>query len=97
LTPEDQSEALTERLRQNWNKQLKKAKPSLIIALFQSFGLSFCIAGIFKVASDCMAFLQPQLLKRLLSFVGSYGTDQPLPAGEGFAIAILMFACAAIQ
>ena len=49
-----------------------------------------------KVIQDLLAFLQPQLLRLLLSYITDYqrsreeGTKGPSPF-EGFAIALLMF------
>ena len=97
LPAEDSAEALSDRLQATWNKQLKyvedgqKKRPSLKIALWQAYGGPYAVAGVLKGVYDCLNFLQPQLLRLLLSYVSSYGTDHPMPPVAGFAISILMF------
>jgi ATP-binding cassette subfamily C (CFTR/MRP) protein 1 len=106
LPPSDSAEALNARLKASWQQQLsyvaagQKKTPSLKIALFKAFGGPFVVAGCLKATYDMLSFLQPQLLRLLLSFVQSYATtdkkehSQPQPAIQGFVIAFGMFACA---
>jgi ATP-binding cassette subfamily C (CFTR/MRP) protein 1 len=106
LPANDSAEALNERLTSAWEQQVgyvndgKKKRASLKMALFKAFGGPFVIAGILKAFYDVLSFLQPQLLRYLLSFVQSYaptdkaGPSSPQPAIQGFAIAFSMFACA---
>lgn len=61
--------------------------PSLTIAVLKAFGGPFILASIFKLIQDTLAFAQPQLLKRLLAFVGSYSTDKPEEPFHGSIIA----------
>ena len=57
-----------------------------------------------KIAQDCLGFLQPQLLRRLLSFITDYQEarreglrdERPTPL-IGFSFAFLMFFAAAVQ
>lgn len=75
---------------------------SLYLGLFAAYGGPYAIAGGLKILQDCLAFLQPQLLRWLLSFISEYqtsrlhGSDGP-SAVEGFFIAVLMFAAAITQ
>ncbi|WWC88113.1 uncharacterized protein L201_003017 [Kwoniella dendrophila CBS 6074] len=93
----DSAESLSNKLHLSWENQLnlvkdgKKKKPSLSLAIFKAFGAPYIMAGLFKGTYDILNFLQPQLLRLLLSFVSSYGTDKPQPPIAGFAISILMF------
>lgn len=97
LPAEDSAEALSNRLAATWERQRdlvkkgKKSKPSLKIAIAQAYGGPYILAGVFKGLYDALSFLQPQLLKLLLAYVSSYGTDHPMPAVAGYAIAITMF------
>lgn len=55
-----------------------------------------------KIVQDCLAFLQPQLLRWLLSYISTYQTAKasngnPPTAVEGFAIAAIMFGASMIQ
>ena len=97
LPPSDSAESLSNRLAATWQQQVdlvktkKKSKPSLKIAIAMAYGRPYLVAGILKAIYDCLSFLQPQLLRLLLSFVSSYGTDYPMPPIAGYAIAISMF------
>ena len=84
-------------MEKSWKKELRKTKPSLWIAMFRSFGMTYLRAGIVKTASDCLAFIQPQLLRLLISFVQSYQTPAPQPPVRGVAIALAMFAVSVSQ
>jgi ABC-type multidrug transport system fused ATPase/permease subunit len=97
LPPTDSAESLSRRLAKTWQGQLdlvqqkKKSKPSLKMAIFKAYGGPYLIAGMLKAMYDALSFLQPQLLRLLLSYVSSYGTDHPMPPIAGYAIAGLMF------
>ncbi|GAA5830776.1 hypothetical protein JCM5353_002363 [Sporobolomyces roseus] len=72
-------------------------KPSLTGALVSSYGGPFFMAAVFKLLQDCLGFVQPQLLRRLLQFVSTYNTPQGEPAFHGYLIALSMFVCAVSQ
>ncbi|GAA5894971.1 uncharacterized protein JCM6883_002275 [Sporobolomyces salmoneus] len=72
-------------------------KPSLTGALVSSYGGPFFMAALFKLLQDCLGFVQPQLLRRLLQFVSTYNTPAGEPAFHGYIIAIGMFVCAVTQ
>lgn len=123
LPKQDQADSLSERLRVNWEDQMKKKKcaplvnrfllitskhrsvvlhhhnrkPSLTLALFKAYGKPFFVAALFKAVHDVLAFAQPQLLRKLLSFVSSYSTSDPQPAYQGYIIALGMFLCSLLQ
>jgi len=69
--------------------------------LLGSFGRPFLIAAIFKVAQDVLAFVQPQLLRALLAFVGRWEAADGLEARgtplRGFALVGLLFVTAMLQ
>lgn len=106
LPPSDSAEALNARLTAAWQQQRayvangQKKRASLKVAMFRAFGGPFVVAGCLKATYDILSFLQPQLLRLLLSFVQSYATtdkkehSQPQPAIQGFVVAFGMFACA---
>jgi len=100
LPPDDSAEALSNRLQAEWTRQLEavkqkqKLKPSLKIALAKAYGGPYLIAGMLIAIYDCLSFLQPQLLRLLLSYVSSYRTDHSMPPVAGYAISILMFVSA---
>ncbi|KAG6889968.1 hypothetical protein C0992_003448 [Termitomyces sp. T32_za158] len=86
-------------------KDLKNAleKHTLWKALFVAYGGPYAVAAVLKVFQDCLAFLQPQLLRWLLSYISWYqsarfGNIVKGPSSlEGFAIAGIMFIASVAQ
>lgn len=76
-----------------WKEELGKKRPSLWLALFRGFGGPYFRGTVIKTLSDALSFVQPQLLRLLISFVGSYRGDPSnrQPVVRGAAIAIAMF------
>ncbi|AET39329.1 ATP-binding cassette glutathione S-conjugate transporter YCF1 Ecym_4265 [Eremothecium cymbalariae DBVPG len=100
-----QAKAVSQELNKHWETEIKtKAKPSLIWALFRSFGTKIILSMVFKVAHDLLAYTQPQLLKLLIKFVYDYSTAvsndttlEDLPIIRGFMLAIAMFLVGVVQ
>ncbi|KAF8271622.1 metal resistance protein YCF1 [Lactarius quietus] len=107
ITEDDLPELVAEdeasKLGQSLQHSMKNHK-SLWRALFVSFGGPFVVAAGLKLFSDCLSFLQPQLLRLFLSFISAYQSARlsdtiskgPSPL-EGFSIATAMFVAAIIQ
>lgn len=91
LRKEDSTRATGDIFHEMWDDELQKKKPSLWIAMFRAYGGPFLVGAGFKTASDFLAFVQPQLLRLLISFVESYRTSSAEPAARGGAIAVGMF------
>ncbi|KAF8074805.1 multidrug resistance-associated ABC transporter [Lyophyllum atratum] len=99
LRPGDESESL--------GKDLEKAlaKHPLWKALFIAYGGPYAAAAGLKFIQDCLAFLQPQLLRWLLAYISSYqaarfgnAEDDEVPSKlKGFGIATLMFLASVVQ
>ncbi|KAK5677390.1 ATP-binding cassette glutathione S-conjugate transporter ycf1 [Elasticomyces elasticus] len=93
LRKRDSTHSTSTTFEEHWNEQLERKKPSLWIALFSSFGGPYFRGAVIKTGSDCLAFVQPQLLRLLISFVDSYRRgNTPQPPVKGAAIALAMFA-----
>lgn len=92
----DRSSNASTRFAHEWEKQLKKKSPSVTWAILRAYGKTYAIAGIFKVCQDILAFVQPQLLRKLLSFVNSFEKGSSSPV-KGFAIAGTMFLVSVAQ
>ncbi|TFK51703.1 multidrug resistance-associated ABC transporter [Heliocybe sulcata] len=100
LLPQDRSTKLGDDLQ----KAMEKHK-SLWVSLFVAYGGPYGLAATLKIIQDCLAFLQPQLLRWLLVYIAAYqrkrvfAIDNPnnLPKIEGFAIALIMFVAAMAQ
>ena len=86
-------------LAESWSDELGKKRPSLWWAMFRSFGGPYFRGTMIKTISDILSFVQPQLLRLLISFVDSYrhGNPHPQPVIRGAAIAIGMFAVSVSQ
>ncbi|KAK9460193.1 P-loop containing nucleoside triphosphate hydrolase protein [Lipomyces oligophaga] len=93
----------TDRVRmsfdQQWEAQKKEhgENASLFTALFSCFGSIYLKGIALRILGDSLAFVQPNLLKRLLLFVNTYRTDNPVPLSGGVVIAIGMFVCSLAQ
>ncbi|KAF7790029.1 hypothetical protein EIP86_000977 [Pleurotus ostreatoroseus] len=101
LVPQDESVNLARRLQASMTKH-----KNLTVALCSAYGGPYAFAALLKVFQDMLAFLQPQLLRLLLSFISRYQSARPSssPASpgapnalEGFAIALLMFIASLTQ
>jgi ATP-binding cassette subfamily C (CFTR/MRP) protein 1 len=69
-------------------------------ALLIAYGGPYAIAAGLNVVQDLLTFLQPQLLRWLLSYISNYQDTQSeeRPSKlQGFAIAILMFIVSVTQ
>ncbi|QPG74364.1 hypothetical protein FOA43_001691 [Brettanomyces nanus] len=98
LPEELRSEVLYSNLDKQWITELNRnGKPSLLRAIAKSFGKPFMGAAIFKLIQDCIAFVQPQLLKKLILFVNDYSKDHSIPLTRGFMIVTAMFGFSVVQ
>ncbi|KAJ4303081.1 ATP-binding cassette glutathione S-conjugate transporter ycf1 [Kalmusia sp. IMI 367209] len=97
LRHRDSTRTSADAFEQAWAYELEKKRPSLWIAMFRAFSGPYFRGGLIKTVSDALNFVQPQLLRLLISFVASYKTDKPQPVARGAAIAIAMFAVSVSQ
>ncbi|XP_072313058.1 ATP-binding cassette sub-family C member 3 isoform X4 [Eucyclogobius newberryi] len=68
-------------------------QPSFLRAMVKTFGPYFLIGSAFKLLQDVVTFVNPQLLRMLISFTKQKG----VPDWWGYALAFLMFFTAFIQ
>ena len=97
LRNRDTTKVNAKAFRDAWKHELQKKKPSLWIALFRGYGGPYFKGALIKTISDVTAFIQPQLLRLLITFVGSYQQPNPEPVIHGVAIALAMFSVAILQ
>jgi ATP-binding cassette subfamily C (CFTR/MRP) protein 1 len=99
LSKSDTTKATGDAFDSRWQHELKHRKnPSLWRALFGAYGGPYMLAAVFKVGNDISQFMQPQLLRFLITFVTSYRNgNEPQPVIKGAAIALAMFAVAVFQ
>ncbi|EXJ72334.1 uncharacterized protein A1O5_04838 [Cladophialophora psammophila CBS 110553] len=98
LRNRDTTKVTGDLLQKAWAIELEKKKPNLWIALARAFGGPYLRGALIKSISDCLAFVQPQLLRLLITFVDSHrpGRERQ-PAIRGVAIALAMFATSICQ
>ena len=98
LRRRDTTKVTGDMLQEAWDLELEKKKPSLWIALARAFGGPYLRGACIKTISDSLAFVQPQLLRLLITFVDSYRRgNEPQPAIRGVSIALAMFATSVCQ
>ena len=99
LRERDTAEVTGKKLETTWADELEKKQPSLWMALFRGFGGPYFRGTVIKTFSDALSFVQPQLLRLLISFVDSYrhGNSHPQPVIRGAAISLAMFAVSVSQ
>lgn len=97
LRRRDTTQVTGSQLEGVWKQELEKKKPSLWLALFKAFGAPYLRGGIVKTGSDVLNFIQPQLLRLLISFVHSYRSPTPQPIIRGVAVGIAMFVVSVAQ
>jgi len=73
------------------------------MALVVAYGGPYFVAACLKIVQDCLAFVQPQLLRMLLAYISEYQDSGRLNDGpdfvalQGFVIAATMFIAAVVQ
>lgn len=83
LSRVDETAALTDRLEQAWQAQIRSGNPSFLKALSKVFGPQFAFAGLFKTVNDALVFVGPVLLAALINFIQT--PDEPFWHGLLYA------------
>ncbi|KAM7382140.1 hypothetical protein PAMA_012825 [Pampus argenteus] len=75
------------------NQKAAPGHPSFLRALIKAFGPYFLIGSAYKLLQDVITFVNPQLLRMLISFT----KQKNVPDWWGYALAFLMFFTAFLQ
>ncbi|XP_069563543.1 ATP-binding cassette sub-family C member 3 isoform X1 [Brachyistius frenatus] len=75
------------------NQKAATHQPSFLRALIKAFGPYFLIGSAYKLLQDAITFVNPQLLRMLISFTKQKG----VPDWWGYTLAVLMFFTALLQ
>lgn len=98
LGKRDTAQAAQSTLQNAWSFELENRNiPSLWMAMTRGFGAPYFLALSFKSGADVLAYLQPQLLRLLISHVNAYRGHEQQSVGQGMAIALGMFAVSTAQ
>ncbi|XP_051926933.1 ATP-binding cassette sub-family C member 3-like isoform X2 [Hippocampus zosterae] len=74
-------------------RQVLPRQPSFLYSLIKAFGPYFLIGSAYKLLQDIITFVNPQLLRMLISFTKQKG----VPDWWGYSLAFLMFFTAFLQ
>ncbi|XP_062330079.1 ATP-binding cassette sub-family C member 3 isoform X3 [Osmerus eperlanus] len=74
-------------------KKKTPRKPAFLRSLLRTFGPYFLIGSAYKLLQDIITFVNPQLLRMLISFT----KEENVPYWWGYALAFLMFFVAFLQ
>ena len=81
----DKSEYLGDKLEVEWERQVKKKKPSLLTAIVKSFRWEYTILGLFHAVNDLVIRLtQPLLLGKLLEY---FKPESDMPKNDAYLYA----------
>ena len=83
--PEDcTTSVVTDIFEKFWAHEIdSKKKPSLLRALYRSYGQEFITAGLLKLLHDCLAFVGPVVLHAMIFYL----RDEDAPHSRGLALA----------
>lgn len=100
LPANEDAENLGRRFDKYWKqtKDTKTGKPAFWTTLAYAYGGPFLFAAVLKSAQDALAFVQPQILRKLLQFVQSYDSaDADQSAMQGYLLSAALFCIAITQ
>lgn len=79
LCDTDKARYNSDLFEKHWDAQVASGKaPSIPKALFASFGLKFCLAGVLKLLNDILTFVGPFALNRIVSYIQYYDTKEAM-------------------
>ncbi|EPX71531.1 glutathione S-conjugate-exporting ATPase Abc2 [Schizosaccharomyces octosporus yFS286] len=89
----ERSKDLVSTFESNWIHHSSKKKKSSVLwkVLFLTHWKLIAKLVCFKFAQDILAFVQPNLIQRIILFVSSYKSSHPQPVAEGLLLAMAMF------
>lgn len=90
LTRKNVAARQLERLDQHWQVELQKEKPALIKAMKRAFWKEVFGTAWVKFINDCLHFVGPFLLNRIVNFVNGVGFEGEEPLWMGYMYAIGM-------
>lgn len=97
--PEDfATEKFTEKLQKYWDDPAqKKTKNYLLVSLIRAFGHLALVSFLYEAGDSLLNFVQPQLLRLLIVFIGDRVQDKDVPVLKGVLICFCMFAVTLLQ
>ena len=85
-------------LLSNWHSELMQQSPSLTRALINAYGRDFLIGNLFKFPQDCLIFVGPVALRRIVSFIDPSSTpDEEVSIWNGLFLVAVLFCSQLLQ
>lgn len=92
------TDRFTKSLQKYWDDPTtEKSKRKLILSLFKAFGPAALVSFLFEGSDSLLSFVQPQLLRLLIIFIGDKLTDSKVPILKGVLICFSMFLVTILQ
>ena len=88
LEKRDQASTIYDKFHEAWQLQLQRPEPSLAWAFVKSFGTPFFLAGGLKLIHDCLIFVGPFLLNKIILFLDD--PDKPVSLGLSYVLALFI-------
>ncbi|EFA79345.1 hypothetical protein PPL_07763 [Heterostelium album PN500] len=88
----DKAETLNNRMRVEWEKEMKKPNPSYTRAGFRAFGMTYLLAGLFQCVFIAAQFVGPEMLSKMITFIMEAKSNKPgLDLNWGYYYALIIF------
>ncbi|KAJ1902796.1 hypothetical protein LPJ81_003407, partial [Coemansia sp. IMI 209127] len=84
------SEQANEEFFADWQSELAKPSPSLLMVLYRGVRRDVVLSGCFLLASTFAQLLQPLLLQQIIEFFHKYRDGNSVTLGDGLFLALLM-------
>ncbi|RHY25855.1 hypothetical protein DYB25_012421, partial [Aphanomyces astaci] len=92
-----QATHVSEQFHATWHtfktSSVAPAKPSLTLALFQTFGWRFAVAGLLRGIRATLLFTAPLVLKAMIGFLN----DSSAPISDGYVLVAIIFVSGMVQ
>ena len=98
LDEKDLSAYTSDVLLKEWLSELSQPCPSLTRALVNAYGRSFLMGNLFKFPQDCLIFVGPVALRRIVTFIDPAATpDEDVSFWNGLLLVSILFASQLLQ
>lgn len=92
------TEKFTHLLEKSWNNpKHTQSRNRLVISLIRAFGPLAIVSFLYEIGDSLLSFVQPQLLRLLIVFIGQRSGGADVPVLKGVLISFSMFAVTLLQ
>lgn len=91
-------EYYTKRLKRYWDDpNVEKTRSRLFVCIIKAFAPLAFVSFLYEGGDSLLSFVQPQLLRMLIKFIGEKNKDQLVPVLKGLLTCLMMFIVTLIQ